>query len=78
MKLRKVKYHLMTSKALNDKLDKLIDEMNSEVDPYKRMALLGEMTDIITVVIYKSRNDKEFMQFVHDTLDDLITEGVLD
>lgn len=78
MKLRKVKYHLMTVKALNKKLDTMLEEMNSGVDPHKRIALLGDMTDVITVVIYKSRNDVNFMKFVQETLDEFVTNEVVD
>lgn len=72
MKLRELIYCHMSDKFLGRRIDMLSKELNNANTSEKRMKIFEEETDIMKALLYKHRDDKEFIRMARRGLEELL------
>ena len=70
MKIRRIKYYLMSNKKICKLVKCLHAKLKTEDDIDKRFEIYDQMFDILMVLVSRNRNDEEFMEYIRSTLNE--------
>lgn len=71
MKIRELSYRLVSEDFLNRRIAKLSKELDKSKTSSERKKILDEADDIFRAIIYKHRDDINFLRAIRDGLNEL-------
>lgn len=74
MKIRELSYCLVSEGFLNRRIIKLSKELDKSLTSSERKKILEEADDIFRALIYKHRDDINYLRAIRDGLNELINK----
>lgn len=74
MKIRELSYRLVSEDFLNRRIAKLSKELDKSKTSSERKKILDEADDIFRALMYKHRDDINYLRAIRDGLNELINK----